>query len=536
MRILYLLLALIPLQQTVPNPPALPASVEGVVVDSVSQQPLAGATVTVYDRLHSGARMIVVTSNEGKFAFRNLSPGQYTIEAARSGYVSEMAGAPFGGAAAPNLPPNSLVPINVPIFQQLASGQMLSGVRLALTPGGVITGRLTDDHGEVVVGALVQAYKTTHRAGLRERTLVQSVVSNDLGEYRFFMMRPGQYSIAVAPSTVFIPNVTGQPFSIPLFHPGTIDAKLATTFDLQAGEMKESVDFSSIPTRTRQITGNVQGNGSDGVTIVLSPLNGTAKKTVAITSDSKIQTFQLSDVIPGTYELAAFNVYGRAVVPLDVRNTDIIGTRIYLGEGFKIPARSRIEGRPFGNDPALESLYFIVRPDVPVAGLEPQVYAPFADGRFILDLLARDYWIDLDPIRTPDYYVKSMTLDGVDVLNKGLHATGSLDRPLEIVVDRNFGEVQGSAAAPNVTVVLVPDAVRRNQRPLYKSVKSGNGVFHFQKVPPGEYKLFVWSEDMIDNGGPWLDPEYLKKYEERATPVRIQPDVKTILDRPVPVF
>ena len=96
--------------------------------------------------------------------------------------------------------------------------------------------------------------------------------------------------------------------------------------------------------------------------------------------------------------------------------------------------------------------------------------------------------------------------------------------------------MQGSAAAPNVTVVLVPDAVRRNQRPLYKSVKSGNGVFHFQKVPPGEYKLFVWSEDMIDNGGPWLDPEYLKKYEDRATPVRIQPDMKTILDRPVPVF
>jgi hypothetical protein len=82
----------------------------------------------------------------------------------------------------------------------------------------------------------------------------------------------------------------------------------------------------------------------------------------------------------------------------------------------------------------------------------------------------------------------------------------------------------------------VPDASRRNQRPLYKSTKASNGVFHFKQVPPGDYKLFAWSEDTIDNGGPWLDPEYLRKYEDRATPVRIQGDMKTIVDRPIPAF
>ena len=107
---------------------------------------------------------------------------------------------------------------------------------------------------------------------------------------------------------------------------------------------------------------------------------------------------------------------------------------------------------------------------------------------------------------------------------------------MEIVVDNHVGEVQGSAAAPNVTVVLVPDAARRNQRPLYRSTRTSNGAFLFQKVPPGDYKLFAWSEDTIDNGGPWLDPEYLRRYEDRATPVRIQAELKTILDRPIPVF
>jgi hypothetical protein len=212
----------------------------------------------------------------------------------------------------------------------------------------------------------------------------------------------------------------------------------------------------------------------------------------------------------------------------------LLGTRVFLGTGFKIPARVRIEGHAPGDDPELEKISFSIRPDIPVPELNPDIYSPFADGRFIIEVLRRDYWIDL--ARTEDYYLKSITLEGTDVLNQGLHVTSSVEVPMEIVVDKRFGEVQGAAVAGNVTVVLVPDAVRRNQRPLYRSTKTPNGAFRFQKVPPGDYKVFVWSEDTIDNGGPWLDPDYLLKYEDRATPVRIQADVKTVIDRPLPVF
>jgi hypothetical protein len=370
--------------------------------------------------------------------------------------------------------------------------------------------------------------KTTHKDGLRERTLVQSVISNDLGEYRFFMLKPGRYYIAVYPPTAVLT------LSIPLLYQGTIDPKAATTIDLNVGETLERLDFSSVPTKNRRIAGGVQGNGSDGVTVVLSPVNGTAKKAVTITKDDVNPSFQFSDIVPGTYDLVAVNVNGRAAIPLDVRNTDVLGISLLMGQGFKIPTRVHIEGHPPGDDPELEKLYFTVRPEVPIAGIETQVYSPFADGRFTLDLLKRDYWIEMT--RGEGYYVKSITLEGVDVLNKGLQVMNSMEGPMEIVVDSHLGEVQGSAAAPNVTVVLVPDASRRNQRPLYKSTKASNGVFHFKQVPPGDYKLFAWSEDTIDNGGPWLDPEYLRKYEDRATPVRIQGDMKTIVDRPIPAF
>jgi hypothetical protein len=521
MRVLNLVFALLQLQfqleQAPPDRPEAMASVNGVVIDSQTKQPLAGATVMAQGGGGFAGKMIVVTGNDGLFALRGLPPGPYTIEASRAGYVPEMIGNPLSAQT-----------LNAPIVQQLASGQVLSDVRLALTPGGVITGRLTDEYGEAVVGTVVQALKTTHKDGLRERTLVQSVISNDMGEYRFFMLKPGQYYIAVfSPAAVLT-------FSIPLFYPGTIDTKSATTIDLHVGETIERLDFSSVPTKNRRITGGVQGNGSDGVNVVLSPANGTAKKTATITRDDVNPSFQFSDIVPGTYDLVAVNVNGRAAIPLDVRNTDVLGISLFLGPGFKIPTRVRIEGRPPGNDPELEKLYFTLRPEVPIAGIETQVYSPFADGRFILDLLKRDYWIEMT--RGEGYYVKSITLEGVDVLNRGLQAMNSVEGPMEIVVDSHLGEVQGSAAAPNVTVVLVPDAARRNQRPLYKSTKASNGVFHFKQVPPGDYKLFAWSEDTIDNGGPWLDPEYLRKYEDRATPVRIQAEMKTLVDRPIPAF
>jgi hypothetical protein len=105
---------------------------------------------------------------------------------------------------------------------------------------------------------------------------------------------------------------------------------------------------------------------------------------------------------------------------------------------------------------------------------------------------------------------------------------------LEIVVGTNPGSVQGRVAGAGATVVLIPDAARRSQRALYKVARpGGSGEFNFQKVPPGDYKLFAWREE---NGGPWLDPDYLLPYEDRATPVRVEQGKGFVVESPIPVF
>jgi hypothetical protein len=497
---------------------AAPASVDGTVIDSQTQRPLAGATVILHLNSGFAGRMAVTTRNDGTFSFRNVTPGQYVLEATRSGYIPELHG---------DRPEPRALPL-----QTLLPGQAMSGIRLVLTPGAVIAGRLTDERGEVVIGAVVQALKTTYKNGLRERTPVQTVNSDDLGEYRFFMLKPGEYFVNVLPPALVVATRPGQPATIPLFHPGTIDPNAATVINLRVGETLTGVDFTSIPLKNRQVTGGVQGNGSDPTGVILSPVNGTATRNITI--DPKDPRFEFNDIVPGSYMLVARTYDMRAVVPLDVRNADVLGTRIILGPGFKIPVRARIEGHPPGDDPELENLYFIVRPEQPVPGLEAEVYSPFANGNFKIEVLKRDYRIDIT--RTEDHYVKSITLEGQDILNQGLRVTGSIDVPLEIVVDKRFGSVRGAAAANDVTVVLVPDAARRGQRALFRSARTSSGAFLFEKVPPGDYKLFAWAEATIENGGPWLEPEYLARFEDRATPVRIEADKPLNLDRRIPAF
>jgi hypothetical protein len=192
----------------------------------------------------------------------------------------------------------------------------------------------------------------------------------------------------------------------------------------------------------------------------------------------------------------------------------------------------RIEGHGDADDPELEKLYFTIRADPAIGGLSNDVYSPFPNGRLTLDLVAGDYRIDL--IRNEDMYVKSMRLGAVDVLAEGLHVPPASDAQLEVVVATNPGSVQGRVTGTGATVVLVPDPARRGQRALYKVAQpGGSGEFAFQKVPPGDYKVFAWREE---NGGPWLDPEYIRLYEDRATPVRVEMGKQSIVERAIPVF
>ena len=68
--------------------------------------------------------------------------------------------------------------------------------------------------------------------------------------------------------------------------------------------------------------------------------------------------------------------------------------------------------------------------------------------------------------------------------------------------------------------MLIPEAKLRFQHDLYQQTNSDQfGRCHFKTVPPGDYKLFVWSD--VEEGI-WFDPDFLKDAEAHGHSITIE--------------
>jgi hypothetical protein len=145
-----------------------PASVEGVAIKAGTTEPVARARVmltSVEGRLAD--TRVVDTDERGRFAFRGVAAGTYRIVAQHDTFVRATAR-----------------PVTI------ASGQSIRDLVIAMTPTGVITGRVVDEYGDPVPDVYV-------RASLKES--VFETTTNDLGEYRLFGLPPGAYIVNAAP-------------------------------------------------------------------------------------------------------------------------------------------------------------------------------------------------------------------------------------------------------------------------------------------------------------------------------------------------
>ena len=72
----------------------------------------------------------------------------------------------------------------------------MSGIVLAMTPTGSISGRVYDAEGEPLGKAQVEVMRPVYKDGQRMLTIVEIVASDDRGEYRLFWLPPGRYYVA----------------------------------------------------------------------------------------------------------------------------------------------------------------------------------------------------------------------------------------------------------------------------------------------------------------------------------------------------
>ena len=510
------------------------SSVAGIVFRSGSADPLSKAQV----ELRSGANPnqvidSITTESDGRFQFQNVRPGRYRLSVQRHGYFRS------------------------PLAITVVAGQSLANLQLSMTQAGAISGHNYDVSGESLGNADVQALKASYPQGHRALTFVQSAITNDLGEFRLFGLPPGRYYIAVLPpefqggftgsfrkfgGMIMSPNVIslmthvvadpalGSPVPneekdpqaarfAPIYFPGTPEEVNASPIDLRPGTDFGGVEIAVSPVRPRHVRGvivDAQGRILQDGSVMAAGGAFDALPGGGISAAVINGAFELA-LNPGRYLLIASASGGKGYATVRVENSDIDGLSIRTASSFNLQGRITVESQT-GSKRDLSQMRISLQPNYGVDGRLAQnssYSTPLANGSLTLSANSGDYRVNLGQL-PPDTFVKSIRLGNVDVLNAGFHLDGPPSGILEIVLSTDYGAVDGNVSRES-TFVLVPNA--RNRSDLYRAAATdSSGHFHVDQIPPGDYKMFAWSDVEEDA---WFDPDFIRTFENEGKPIRV---------------
>ena len=153
----------------------------GRVVDDADQRGVSGAIVTL--TLAGFAPQRVQADGDGRFVFRSLPVGTFSISTSRPGYVDGAA-----GRTRPSGPARGV---------QLTDNERTGDVEIPMWRYAAITGIVLDENNEPLVGAQVRVLRRDYVSGRRRLTMGATDTTDDRGQYRIGALLPGEYVVAL---------------------------------------------------------------------------------------------------------------------------------------------------------------------------------------------------------------------------------------------------------------------------------------------------------------------------------------------------
>jgi protocatechuate 3,4-dioxygenase beta subunit len=505
--------------------PDTPSTIHGRVVAAETGRPLNRARVHLNRAGNDGKGVSrqALTDRDGRYRFENVPPGRYFIESSSASYLGMRAGQKHPGGPAD--------------LWEVLPGQVQQ-LDFDLPRGGVITGRITDDAGEPLVGADVTPLRVEHSmSGTQLRPSYGADGSNrtdDRGAFRLAGLRPGTYVVAVRVQS----DAVGEGYA-PTYCPGTKSLREARRFTVGANE-EVAVSFSVMGTRLVRVSGQVRsstGSLLKSHRAVLATETGIGWIGSTITDTG---AFEFKGVAPGRYrlEVGADERPGQetpsefAVIPLEIDEEDVTGLQISTGRGVALSGRVIFDGTaPALTSPHKPRAYVTLldrsstfwRPVIDrnngLIGADGSFTIPGTYGRVL-------FWIDL-----PGWQIKSVMLDGVDITEFPYDtARGGTDR-LEITATDQKQSVQGRVVDPfgkpaaEFVVIVFPGGskaggLRANRYVPVSAARNSDGAFDVPYLRPGDYFAAALSWAPADAA---YDLEFLEALKPRATPFQLAP-------------
>jgi hypothetical protein len=192
-----------PLNMTVPVVNGTGA-ISGIVTDATTKNPVPGVAVYLGppNRGPVGQPTLQLSDAQGRFVFRDLPPSEaYFINATKPGYFDGHVG------------PTTSMQLGARIV--VADRQWVDDVHIVMSRSAALSGAVTDEYGDPVVGAYVRAMAEVLIAGQPQLVASSVATTDDRGVYRISGLPAGKYLVHVpivqesVPATISTAELAG---------------------------------------------------------------------------------------------------------------------------------------------------------------------------------------------------------------------------------------------------------------------------------------------------------------------------------------
>ena len=510
-------------QQSAPVVVTPTAVITGRVL-SADGTPIRGADVRVQAEDGRDSRS-ATTDAQGGYEIRDLTPGLWSIQAAKAGYVTQRYGQDH--------------PLDSAMPTRIADGQRLTA-HLTLMRGGAIAGQVLDAFGEPVLDARVRLMRARVVRGLQQVVAAGSEDrTDDTGAFRIYGLVPGEYYVSAAvPVHESTPTSSTPDFVV--FFPGSLRVSAAQRVTVVAGQEQLGLTIVAPPplrgVRVSGLVVNSQGAPAAGAAVYLYDMGDFASATsgrgIAAVTNAQGQ-FSAENVAPGSYVADVMLTRGGpagfeyAAVPIGVGGTDV--TSLTLSTRPAVTLQAAVVASPpgtalpeplllqvtaegtgsFGRMVTEHPVLWAADGNAPSArtGGRPMIEIPGLHGRMHLSVSGLPTgWV-----------LEALEIDGRDASTTAVDFTtlGS-SVPARIVITNRTAAVTGTVASRGQRqgghVVVFPENPARwgYPAPRVKSARvSQEGRFAVEGLLPGErYRAVAVA---VLEPGDHQDPELLER-------------------------
>ena len=504
------------------TPPAKTAIISGRILAADTGRPLRRAQVT----LTGPERRTANTGLDGRYEFKGLAAGRYTISVTRSGYLTLQYG--------------QRRPLELARPLELGDAQTMPNADVSLPRQGLIAGRVLDEFGEPVTGVFVQAMRPAYVEGRRQLVVVTSTGfegTDDTGEYRLTGLNPGSYYVRATTRETWmvVNNGTRQLMGFAAtFFPAAVDLSQAMLVEVGVGRQVRDAHISLVPGRPATISGTAvdsQGRPLAGRSVsigtrFLRETPGGGGSNVGSAPVQPDGSFSYRNLLPGEYELGVstgeFGVSGAELARLQVAigGADVDNVRLVTSAGWSASGRIVTEQ---GTAPD------VARAAVTVGATTLMQNAVRGAGTGEV----RDDWtFSVNAILGParlramlpsGWMLKAVRQNDRDITSSFIEMpSGRVLSDVELVITDRITRVNGQltdergAPLANGTVLVFSDDREKwgeGTTHVATARPDQQGRYELRGLPPGDY-LAVALDYIQDRS--WNDPDYLEALRRDA--------------------